>query len=463
MEKRAKILVIDDEGDIYRYGERFLQAEYEIFWVRSGPEAIDFLEKTSVDLILLDKNFSKIEKRQHFGPDPLNEGLYIHREIQKRWDIPTLLVTSYADPKSLSIALKQGVRDYIEWDALALNQELLKHRIERILREEELEREALIGKYNSLGLIGKTKKMLSIFRAIEKIAKSDLTVLITGETGTGKELVARVIHKVSGRKGSFVPLNLSALPKELVESELFGYKKGAFTGANQDKMGLFQVANNGTLFIDEISDLQWDMQTKLLRVLEEKVFFPLGSERACSVNARLITATNKPLEKLVKEKKFREDLFFRLQVFTIHMPTLKERREDIPLIVDYYVSLFSKTKGFPVFDITTEAREYLKSQDWPGNVRQLENTLLRALTYADKVLTLKDAVRAYEDVGSTWEQTDFGLTNWLTSRTLEEIEKKAILETLRVKNWNIREAAKSLGIAQSTLYNKIKEYGISRD
>ncbi len=464
MSERVTILIIDDEGDIFRYGKRFLGNSYILHWVKSGPEAISFLEENRIDLILLDKNFNKIPKGNLFGRKPENEGLYIFKEIRKRWNIPTLLVTSFAEPYSLSRALRLGIADYIEWDALAMNRQVLRHRIERILKEEKLETEALVGKYNSHGLVGKSERMLKVFRCIEQIAKKDVTVLLVGATGTGKELVAKTIHKESTRNNRpFIAVNLSAIPSGLVESELFGYKRGAFTGAVQSKPGYFELANGGTLFLDEVSSLSMELQAKLLRVLEDKTFFPLGSKSPVKVDIRLIAATNRPLKEMIQEGEFREDLYYRLNVFKIELPTLEEHREDIPLLVDYYVSFFSRTMGFEVLSVTKQAKEFLMEQEWPGNVRQLENTILYALSIADKILTLRDAVMAYENLKKDAEECvelTPGTRRLLGTLPLKELEKLAIEETLKLNDWNYKKAAKSLGIGLSTLYMKAKEYGI---
>jgi len=372
-----------------------------------------------------------------------------------------ILVTSFADPVSVRSAIKLGADDYIEWDVLDIDASLLVHRIEKVLRESRLEENLLVEKYNALGVIGRSKPMVRVFRQIEDIAKSDVTVLIIGETGTGKEVVARAIHDVSGRK-PFIPVNLSALPKELVESELFGFRRGAFTGAHQDKPGFFEIAHGGTLFIDEVSELQRELQVKLLRVLEDKAFFPLGSKCPVKVDVRLIAATNQPLDELVKDGRFREDLYYRLKVYTIELPTLDERKDDIPLLVDHFVSLYSKSRGFEVYSVTEEAIEYLVTQSWPGNVRQLENCILRALTYADRILTLKDVVTAREKEIDRAVPISAELRKVLSSMKLRDLERLAIEEALKSHNWNYTEAANSLGIGRSTLYKKAEEYGIKK-
>ena len=459
--KRTSILIVDDGGDIKRYCDRFLEGQYVYHWVDNGPDAIEVIKKSEPDLVLLDKNFSKIKRSQLIGKVPENEGIAILRKIREFSNVPVILVTSYADPSSVREAIKLGVNDYIEWDVMEIDVTMLVHRIEKVLSESLLEKKLLVEKYNALGVIGRSPPMVKVFKQIEDVAKKNVTVLIIGETGTGKEVVARAIHKVSERK-NFVPVNLSALPKELIESELFGYRRGAFTGAHQDKPGFFEIADGGTLFIDEISELQRELQVKLLRVLEEKAFFPLGAKQPVKVDVRLIAATNQPLDALVQDGTFREDLYYRLKVYTIELPTLDERKEDIPLLVNYFITLYSKSRGFEVYGVTDEAIEYLVAQNWPGNVRQLENCVLRALTYADRILTLKDVVTAKEKGVERAIPMSSELKKLLASMKLEELEKMAIEEALKAHGWNFKEAALSLGIGQSTLYKKVGEYGIKK-
>ena len=456
-----QILIVDDGGDIKSYCDRFLGNRYRYQWVDNGYDAIEAIKKSEPDLVLLDKNFTKISRSRLIGKYPENEGIAILQKIREFSRVPVILVTSFADPVSVRSAIKLGADDYIEWDVLDIDASLLVHRIEKVLRESRLEENLLVEKYNALGVIGRSKPMVRVFRQIEDIAKSDVTVLIIGETGTGKEVVARAIHDVSGRK-PFIPVNLSALPKELVESELFGFRRGAFTGAHQDKPGFFEIAHGGTLFIDEVSELQRELQVKLLRVLEDKAFFPLGSKCPVKVDVRLIAATNQPLDELVKDGRFREDLYYRLKVYTIELPTLDERKDDIPLLIDHFVSLYSKSRGFEVYSVTEEAIEYLVTQSWPGNVRQLENCILRALTYADRILTLKDVVTAREKEIDRTVPISAELRKVLSSMKLRDLERLAIKETLKSHNWNYTEAANSLGIGRSTLYKKAEEYGIKK-
>ena len=303
-------------------------------------------------------------------------------------------------------------------------------------------------------MVSKNRRMLEIFSTLLIIADSNCTVLIEGATGTGKELLARAIHNNSPKKkGPFVPVNCGALPDTLIESELFGYKAGAFTDARIDKPGRFARAQNGTIFLDEIGDISTALQTRLLRVLEEKVYEPLGSIKPNETNARVVAATHHELDKLVEEKKFREDLFFRINVMKLKLPTLAERKEDIPLLVNYFIEHFNKQKGKNILGITQEAMAAVMLYDWPGNIRELENAIERAIILCkeemihlqylpDKLLSKINAIFATDSI------------------TLKDIEKNAIINALYRNNWKKVVTARELGIDKNTLRRKIVSYGI---
>ena len=303
-------------------------------------------------------------------------------------------------------------------------------------------------------MVSKNQKMLEIFSTLDLIADSDCTVLIEGATGTGKELLAKAIHNNSPQKnGPFVPVNCGALPDTLIESELFGYKAGAFTDAKTDKPGRFARAQNGTIFLDEIGDVSTALQTRLLRVLEEKIYEPLGSIKPKETNARVVAATHQELDKLVEEKRFREDLFFRINVIKLKLPTLAERKEDIPLLVNHFIGRFNRVKGMNILGLTQEAMAAVMLYDWPGNIRELENAiehafvlckeeLIRLQYLPDKLLSEINAMFATDGT------------------TLKDIEKNAIIQALQRNNWKKVTTAKELGIDQNTLRRKIVRYGI---
>jgi PAS domain S-box-containing protein len=312
-------------------------------------------------------------------------------------------------------------------------------------------------KYHSFeNMVGKNQKMLEIFSTLQLIAESDCTVLIEGATGTGKELLAKAVHNISPYKnGPFVPINCGALPDTLIESELFGYKAGAFTDAKKDKPGRFERAQNGTIFLDEIGDVPPALQVRLLRVIENKVYEPLGSTKPYKTNARLVVASHRNLDKLVEEKKFREDLYFRINVIKLILPPLAERKEDIPLLVDHFLDRFNR-RGKKILGLTQEATAALMLYDWPGNVRELENAIERAFVLCQKELIglrhLPDKILM--EINSTFLHSD---------TTLKEIEKTAIRKALIRNNWKKLQTAKELGINKNTLRRKIVAYGIEKN
>ncbi len=306
-------------------------------------------------------------------------------------------------------------------------------------------------------MVSKNQKMLEIFSTLMLIADSDCTVLIEGETGTGKELLARAVHNNSPKKnGSFVPVNCGALPDTLIESELFGYKAGAFTDAKRDKPGRFERAQNGTIFLDEIGDIRQALQVRLLRVLEDGVYEPLGSVKPAKTNARIVAATHCSLDKLVEEKKFREDLYFRINVMKLTLPKLAERKEDIPLLVDHFVERFNRGKKNKILGLTQEALAALILYDWPGNIRELENAVEHAFILCKEELI---GLRHLPDKLLTGINAIFANK----STTLKEIEKNAILQTLQRNNWKKAVTARELGINKNTLRRKIVRYGIEEN
>jgi len=463
--EKPHILIIDDEDLLFKILTAKFGSDYRVEYKKSGKSAIQYLSNNKeVSCILLDKNFKHIPRSELLGNNPEREGLVILREIRSICKVPVIMITSYADPPSLVEALKLGADDYIEYEAIAADISLLKHRIERTLKSTRYEEAKLIDEFASLGVIGKSKKMIEVFKKVKSVAPLSVPVLITGSTGTGKELIARTIHKLSGRIGEFIPVNISAVPETLLESELLGYKRGAFTGATRDHPGYIKMAEGGTLFIDELGDISPNIQAKLLRIMEDKEFIPVGGVKKEKVNTRFVFATNKNIERLVSEGKFREDLYYRVKVYSIHLPDLKERKEDISELVEYILT----TRGPLVTDrpprVTREALQYLKNFDWPGNVRQLENVILRCLVDTNGIITLKDVVKALESKkdelfinGSNFKEGI--ISNYLSSHTLKEIEERAILETVKRAKGDLKKAASMLGIGLSTLYvklNKIK-------
>ena len=379
----ARLLIVDDEASILDFLSLLFQHEgYEVDTARDVGEAHRALGSKTFDLVLCDVMM------------PDGNGLDLLREIKSGETHPAvIMMTAYTSTKSAIEAMKLGAADYI---SKPFDVEELKIVAQKALERAELAdenvylRRELAGKYTFNNIIGKSTRMQAIFSLIERIARTSSTVLIHGESGTGKELIARAIHFASPRASRrFLSINCGALPESLLESELFGHERGAFTGAVRDKKGLFQEADRGTVFLDEIGEMTPTMQVKLLRVLQEKVVRKVGGNEEEPVDVRIIAATNQDLETRLTTGEFREDLFYRINVLPIHLPPLRQRREDIPLLVEFFLQKYCKEMELPAKQISVEAMQMLESYDWPGNVRELENLIERALalTHAETITT----------------------------------------------------------------------------
>ena len=437
-----KVLVVDDDKGILVSLEKYLVASgYEVFSFENPLNALKELEKIVPDLAILDLRMPEMS-----GMDLLSEIKKANPEIY------VILITAYGTLDSAIEAIRRRADDFLLKPFKLQDLEAALARAERFLslKEENVRLKEEIQFLKEYEIVGKSKPLLEVLDKIKQIAPYDTTCLIYGETGTGKELVARAIHYNSPRKEKpFIAINMAAMPEELVESELFGYKKGAFTGAFSDKDGLFRVAEGGTLFLDEISEASPKLQAKLLRVLDFKVITPLGATKEEKVDVRIIAATNRDLLKLVKEGKFREDLFYRLNVMTIHLPPLRERREDIGLLFNYFLNRFTKKYGKKI-KVDDDVITLLESYDWPGNVRELEHLVEQLVITAEegRVIRVEDAKKLLvkpAEVGRV--------------KSLKEVEREHILNVLRSTGYNKREAANILGIDLSTLYRKLKEIG----
>jgi len=389
---------------------------------------------------------------------PDADGTEVLKEIKRLSpEVPVIMLTAYGTVKSSVKAMKLGAFDYIE---KPYDIEEVKLTIANALKLRMLEEEInhlrleLKEKYALSGIIGKSKAMQDVFRLIKDIAPLDITVLITGETGTGKELVARAIHYNSSRaNGPFVAVNCAAIPENLLESELFGYEKGAFTGAVKRKKGKIELAERGTLFLDEIGDMPSELQAKLLRFLEDRTFERLGGEENIKANVRIVAATNQDLTLAIKERRFREDLYFRLNTVTIYLPPLRKRLEDIPLLAEHFVQQYNQNFKKDVKGISPEALSLLMQYDWPGNVRELKHVIERAVALCrGEMVTPKDlALEPKEELGE--EIYDL-------NRILERHEKAAIKKALMQTGYNKTKAAQLLGISLRSLQYKVKKYGL---
>jgi DNA-binding NtrC family response regulator len=445
-----RILLVDDEVDILNVLKFVLEKEgFQVDTAQSGEEALRLFEKSHYDIVLSDLKMPGIDGIQ------LLERV---KELSPSTDV--VIMTAYASIDSAVTAIKKGASDYIVKPFI---NEDVKMRLKRILEHKSLQKEVEALKYQLSQRLkgdifwGASPQMLEIMRLLERVIPTKSPILILGESGTGKGILAEFIHRNSPRQDKpFISINCSAIPENLLESELFGYKKGAFTGAITDKKGLIELAHGGTLFLDEIGDMPLNLQAKLLKFLETGEFIPLGDTIKKQVDVRILSATNKNLEELIKEGKFREDLYFRLNVIEIKIPPLRERREDIPALVYFLIEKLAKEHGKEIKGITNDALSFLINYDWPGNVRELKNVLERAV-----ILSTGDFITARElpeRIKGHKEEVPQVRT---LKEALEDFEKNIILNTLKQVDFNKEEAAKVLGIDLATLYRKIKKHELS--
>ena len=452
MKEKPRILVVDDEESIRMMLRAVLEEEgYEIIEAADGPEAVKAVEQNPLDLILLDIRMTTMD------------GIETLTEIRKISPfVPVLMMTAYATVKTAVEALKAGAFEYL---AKPLDIEELKILVQKALeyyrlREENLTlKERLGSRFDFSRIIGKGRKMKELFDFLAQVAPSEATVLILGESGTGKELVANAIHHNSPRtQQPFVKVACAALPETLLESELFGHEKGAFTGAIARREGRFQAAHRGTIFLDEVGEMSLAIQTKLLRVLQEREFEPVGSSRTAKVDVRVIAATNKDLGKEIREGRFREDLFYRLNVIPIHLPPVRERKEDIPALANHFLSLYREKNKKEIKEISPKALDLLIRHDWPGNIRELENCLERAVIVArGELIAPADLPPAIQNLPAGKEDAEIPFPAGIS---LQEAEKALILKTLEDTGGNRSRAAEILGINRRTLQMKLKEYGM---
>jgi two-component system response regulator AtoC len=451
----ARVLLVDDEESLRLALKAYLRKQgYEVTVAGSADEALPLLEAEAYEFLVTDVRM------------PGRSGLELLAHVRKAWPTTAVVVMSaYGSGDDALAAIKGGASDYINkpFAPADLGFTLKKTAEREALRRENRELRAAIARDNRFdGLVARSEAMKQLFATVARVAQYKTTVLITGETGVGKELVARSIHQRSPRASRpFVAVNCGAIPENLIESELFGHKKGAFTGAHADKRGLFEEAEGGTLFLDEIADLPLPLQVKLLRVLAEGVFRRLGDVHDRKAEVRVVGASAKDLGQLSKAGKFREDLYFRLHVLTLTIPPLRERREDIPLLVDHFVQRFNERLGTAIAGVDPPAARVLQDNGWPRNVRQLEHVTARALVLAEgPILTLQDldpSIREPSDpVAAELEKGDLSIKR--TTRVIEEILIRRALE--RTKG-NRTRAAELLEISHRALLYKIKEFGIA--
>jgi len=439
--KKERILVVDDSPDTLEVIKRNLETKgFGVFTAPGAVEAIKIIESSTVDLVITDLKMPKVD------------GLSLIRHIQENYkNTGVMMITGYPSIEGAVEAVKSGAEEYLSKPFT--DEELyaaVKQALDKLHVRRMSETQARRLPESRHGLIGESEAMKKVWLAIEKAALSSATALITGESGTGKELVSRAIHYTSTRSSApFVPINCGGIPENLLESELFGYVKGAFTGAIETRAGFFQTAERGTIFLDEISETSLSLQVKLLRVLQDKEVFLVGARQSQKVDVRIIAATNKDLHTLVNKEKFREDLFYRLNVITIVIPPLRERVEDILLLVQNFTDRFAEEFGKPSPRFSENALQVLKNYDWPGNVRELENIIQRLV-----VMTEGDAI----DVPDLPSLMRFSAMRGAgLNRTLAEAEKDHIINVLSNVDGNKTQAAKILGITRKTLREKLKK------
>jgi DNA-binding NtrC family response regulator len=442
----AKILIVDDELIMRESLAGWLERDgHQVQTAASGEDALERLKETKFDIMLVDIKMEGIS------------GLDVLRHVKESDpDIAIVMITAYGSIQTAIEAMKNGAYDYM---LKPFDPNELGMLIEKIIRLQDQTREMHFLRQEHRertrfeSMIGQSKAMQQIFDLICDVAPMDSTVLITGDTGTGKGLAAKAIHSNSPRcSGPFVTVNCGSIPEHLMESELFGHQKGAFTDAKETKKGRLELAHGGTLFLDEIGEISMRMQIDLLRVLEDRVFYRVGGTQPLEVDFRVIAATNRNLEKAIQDGRFREDLFYRLNVIAFKMPSLSQRKEDIPLLAEHFLRRFCQETNKPIDKISRAAMDELMLYDWPGNVRELENAVERAVVVA------KDRQILPEHLPIFCNKPLFAPKN----NTLVELEKNHIRQILTDNDWNIARSAKILGIDRSTLYSKIKRYDIQK-
>ncbi len=445
--QKASILVVDDEKDICKALNFILSKEgYAVKEAYNGELAIDLIKQENFDIVMTD---IKMEKK---------DGFEVLRETQKISPVTAvIMMTSFGSVGSAVEAMKAGATDYITKPFI--NEEI-RLTVKRILGNKNLELENQILRRELSqrpaafsAIIGKSDAMVKIFAVMEKVIPSKTNILITGESGTGKGLVAQAIHESGPRKDKpFISINCGAIPENLLESELFGHKKGSFTSANEDKKGLITMANGGTLFLDEIGEMPLALQVKLLHVIQTRELTPVGDTRVINVDVRVIAATNADLALRVKEGRFREDLYYRLNVIEIKMPPLRERRDDIAVLIKHYMAIFAKEAGKNIKDIDYEAMQAMLAYDWPGNIRELGNTIERAVVLADS-----DTVTIH-DLADKFRTLDLeGVPTSSLRQALDSYEREYIKRSLAEHKGNKETTAEALGVDLATLYRKLKK------
>ena len=451
--RKPVILIVDDERNTREGLARALRRAYHVLLAESGARALQLLQENAVDIMLSDVRM------------PGMDGLALMQRALARTPQPVcILLTAYGSVETAVEAMKRGAYDFL---TKPVHLDRLDILIRRALREREVEsenrllHEQLDAKFGLDQIIGQSAAMQEVFYTIRQVAPTRATVLVQGESGTGKELVAHAIHRLSPRaRGPFIPVHCAALSQNLLESELFGHEKGSFTGATERRPGRFELADGGTLFLDEVGEIDPSVQVKILRVLEEQVFERVGGQESLQVDVRLVAATNKDLKQMVAEGRFREDLYYRLYVVVIHLPPLRDRVSDIPLLAQHFIRSLAAQNNKDVEGLTPEAMDVLTSYGWPGNVRELRNVLERMVVLSrGNKLSVRDIPAAIRD-HTPRRPAHLPGTSELS---LQEAEKQMIIRALRASDGNRTKAAAQLGISRRTLHRKLNEYGLREE
>lgn len=445
------ILVVDDDLGIRTSLSLVLKRSgYEVKTVASPVEAMSVVRATTPQLILMDMNFT-------LSTDGV-EGLTLLKQVKIfQPQVPVILMTAWGSIQLAVEGIKAGAFDFITkpWDNYSLLQ-----RIETAIKLSESSQPSETSVFDRCGIIGQSQQLMSVLNTVKRISATNASVLITGESGTGKELIAEAIHRNSQRsENAFVKVNLGGISQSLFESEMFGHKKGAFTGAVSDRQGRFEIANKGTIFLDEIGDLDKSCQVKLLRVLQDHTYEVLGDSRNRRCDVRVISATNADLRSMVDEGTFREDLFYRINLITLHLPPLRERPDDIPLLVNHFVQRVCEQTGLKAVTVDDSAINYLKGLHYSGNIRELKNLVERTLLVCDKSKLTADDFRAYYGIEPMFKSNT---QQMMSGMTLDDMERQTIVNTISQYNGNMTHVASALGISRGALYRRMEKYGIEK-
>ena len=450
IKNKKSILLVEDDRNTRDGIAKLLRSKYDITVAEDGIRGINILKKNNFDLVVTD-----IQMPGAGGMDILKATL------KKEPNPPCILITAYGSIETAVDAIKAGAYDFI---SKPINVDRMEQVFERALESEGLReenrrlKERLDEKYGLESIIGKSLPMHNVFDMVKQVAPAKSTILITGESGTGKELIAQAIHTLSGRRGAFIPVHCAALPANLLESELFGHEKGAFTGASEKRIGRFEMADRGTIFLDEIGEIDQSVQVKLLRILEAKTFERVGGSSPVVTDTRIVTATNRNLQKMVKDGDFREDLFYRLNVLNIELPPLRDRKEDIPLLVKSFISQSSSENNKSIEGISDEVLNIFNSYNWPGNIRELKNCIERMVVLCRG--NILEVANLPYNIKEEFSPDLVAASSSSEVLNIESNEKRLILRALDETDGNRTAAALKLGISRRTLHRKLNEYEI---